>query len=122
MGQGHPCGKHQGGLITVTLVGAAPASVAHVRLWHKADIGAVLSDVRFRGYSGHHLGVKQTSQIRPVMSAFDPMSAFGGKPDMTRTIALTALLFASSGTINVGYLAEPPGRYIIASTTCSCRE
>jgi hypothetical protein len=24
MGQGHPRGKHQGGLITVTLVGAAP--------------------------------------------------------------------------------------------------
>ena len=54
MGPGHPRGKHQGGLIKVAWVGAAPplqrcatiicgtalsfAAVAHVRLLHKADI------------------------------------------------------------------------------------
>jgi hypothetical protein len=41
MGQGHPRGKYQGGLITVILVGAALRLVA--------DIIIATNDVRFRG-------------------------------------------------------------------------
>jgi hypothetical protein len=42
-----------------------PCQLGAVHTWHKADIAIALSRCPL-------FGVKQTSQIRPVMSAYDP--------------------------------------------------